>query len=176
MMWLGTLRDCGPGWVAEPSRGTGHAGRQIVSTCVVAESPWGAGLRQGCPGRTQMTLGGSAHESRILQHSEDVGVFTLLVEFSLITSGAKGRLFGAWRGAHGSSGAAETAGRSRRRTVSARLTGHLARWSDRTAVAGGTEVTMGTVGGSGNGAAAQTHVSGDVKQQRAPDSNHKHCR
>lgn len=168
MMWPTTLRDCGPRWVAVPSGGTGRADRQIVSTCVVAESPRGTRQRQRRPGRTQMTLGESAHKCGILQHSDDVGVFTLrlLVELSIFTSGAKGRLFGPWGGAHCSSGAAETAGRSGRRTVSARLTGHLARWSDRTAVAGGTEVTMGTVGGSGSGAAAQTHVSGDMKQQR----------
>lgn len=91
-------------------------------------------------------------------------------DLSILTGGAKGRLFGPRGGAHGPSGAAETAGRSGGRAVSARLTGHLARWSDRTAVTGGTEVTMGTVGGSGSGAAAQAHVSVDVKQQ-APGLN-----
>lgn len=38
-------------------------------------------------------------------------------------------------------------------------------------MAGGTEVTMGTVGGSGSGAAAQTHVSGDAKTAKGPRFN-----
>lgn len=101
-------------------------------------------------------------------------IFTagLWVECSLLTGGAEGGLLGPWGGAHGPSGAAETASRSRGRAVSARLAGQLARWSDRTAVTGGTEVTMGTVRGSGSGAAAQAHVSADVKQQ-VPDLNRK---
>lgn len=87
------------------------------------------------------------------------------VIFSILTSWAGSRLLSSWRGTHGSFQAHHAVGCSRGRTVSARFTGHLTHWANRTSIASRAGVAVGTIRWSRTRASTQAHISVGINKE-----------
>ena len=91
---------------------------------------------------------------------------TFKVYFTTLTSWADWGLLSGWGRTHGPFGAYYTVGSSRGRTVSAGLTGHLDCRANRTAMASGAEVAMGTVRWHGAGAATKANIPVGINKSK----------